>query len=73
MVMRVDEPRDDELARGVEKFDPIVGLDTLCDALDGPAADQKIGGLRLVYVAVVVIDAAPADQIARGSGVSGHR
>ena len=72
MVVGVDEPWDDELAGGVENFNLTVGLNVGRDAFDYPTVDQKIGGLGLMYVAVMVIDSAPADQIALGPGFPRH-
>src|SRR6516162_2502691 len=66
MVVGVDEPWDDELAGGVENFNLTVGLKVGRDAFNYPTVDQKIGGLGLMYVAVMVIDPAPEDQIALG-------
>ena len=66
MVVRVDKSRDYALAGCIESFDLTVGLNVRRDAFNDTAVDQKIGGLGLMYVAVMVIDPAPADQITPG-------
>jgi len=61
MIVRVDEPRDHELAGGLDDLDPVVGRDVRRDPLDDGAADQEVGGCGLVDVAVVVVDPSAAD------------
>ena len=65
MIVRVHEPWDDKLAGGVENFDPIVSRNLRCDPFDDPTVDQKIGGCRLMDVAVMVVNPSAADQVAR--------
>jgi hypothetical protein len=70
--VRIYESWHDELAGGIENFDPIVGCNPWPDPVDDPAADQKIGGCGLMDVAVMVVNSSAADQVARGMGVFRH-
>ena len=70
--MRVDQPRNDELARRLDDLDAIGRRDRGRDPLDGLTIDEKIGDCRLMDVAVMVVDASAADQILLGAGLRGH-
>ena len=67
MVVRVHEARHDKVATGLDDLHAVRRRDGRCDALDLVAAYQKIGDRGLVDVAVMIVDAPAADQIARGS------
>ena len=66
VVVRVDEARDDELARGIDDLGAgrrRRGRGAIRSMV--PPDDQEVGDGRLVHVAVVIVDAAAADQDAR--------
>ena len=72
MVVGVDEAWDDELA-GPSRFRP-PSLAAKLGAMRSIllAADQNIGLLGLMYVTVMVIDPAPADQNGRDLSATSH-
>ena len=72
MVVCVHEPRNDELAGGVEDFDAGLRRNMRRDTFDDCAMDQDVGDRRLVDVAVVVIDPGATNEVARGRGLSRH-
>ena len=61
MVVRVDQAGDDELAARIDHL-CVVGREIGADRDDVAVLDQDVGDLRLVDVAVVVVDLAAADQ-----------
>ena len=72
MVVGVDESRRDQFAGGIYDFDAGFCWQIRSDALDPFAADQDVGLRRLVDVAIVIVDAAAADQNACGLSGAGH-
>ena len=60
VVMRVDETRHDELARGFDR--PVGGSQVGSDPGDPVTLDQDVGDRRKVSVALVVVDPAAPDQ-----------
>ena len=64
VVVRVDEPRDHELARGVDRLDVAYALvgQARRDGRDRVAFDQDIAHRRLIDVAGQVEDAAASNQ-----------
>jgi hypothetical protein len=72
MVVRVHEPGDDQLAGCLKNLDPIVGHDVRGNALNDLAADQNIGGRRLMDVAVMVVDPTTTNEVARNPSLFRH-
>ena len=61
--MRVHHAGQNELAFGIDDLGAVRRWDRRRDAFDRLAANQNVGHCRLMDVAVVVVNAAAADQV----------